>query len=111
MTQPIRQLTPKDLAAWVADPARPRPLLLDVREPWEHETCRIEGSVLIPMSEVPKRSAELDADADIVVICHHGGRSMQVAVFLSGSGFSKVHNLAGGVDAWARTVDPSMPVY
>ena len=95
----------------MADPARDRPVLLDVREPWEHETCRIEGSVLIPMSEVPQRTGELDAEADIVVICHHGGRSMQVALFLSAQGFGKVHNLAGGVDAWARTVDPSMPVY
>jgi rhodanese-related sulfurtransferase len=107
----MRQITPKELAAWVADAGRPRPLLLDVREPWEHQTCRIDGSLLIPMAEVPQRAGELDADSDIVVICHHGGRSMQVALFLAGRGFGKVHNLSGGVDAWAKTVDPSMPVY
>lgn len=107
----MRQITPKEVAAWLADGSRPRPVLLDVREPWEHQTCRIDGSVLIPMGEVPQRTSELDADSDIVVVCHHGGRSMQVALFLAGQGFGKVHNLAGGVDAWARTVDPSMPVY
>jgi rhodanese-related sulfurtransferase len=107
----MRQIAPAELAAWVADPARSRPVLLDVREPWEHHTCRIDGSLLIPMGDVPQRTAELDAHAEIVVICHHGGRSMQVALFLAGQGFGKVHNLAGGVDAWARTVDPSMPVY
>ena len=63
------------------------------------------------MGEIPARKDELDAQAEVVVICHHGGRSMQVAMFLEKNGFAKVHNLAGGVDAWARTVDPSMPVY
>ena len=85
--------------------------LLDVREIWEFNTTRIGGSVLIPMGEVAARVAELDSDADIIVICHHGGRSMQVAAFLEREGFSKVHNLTGGVDAWARTIDPSMPTY
>ena len=106
----MRQITPKELAAWVADAGRPRPVLLDVREPWEHQTCRIDGSLLMPRAEVPQRAGELQADSDIVVICHHGGRSMQVALFLAGQGFGKVHNLSGGVDAWAKAVDPSMPV-
>jgi len=65
----------------------------------------------MPMAEVPKRLAELDPQAETVVICHHGGRSMQVAMFLEKQGFSRVHNLAGGLDAWARSVDPSMPTY
>jgi rhodanese-related sulfurtransferase len=107
----MRQITAGELAAWIADPARARPLLLDVREPWEHQTCRIDGSVLMPMAEVPQRAGELDANADIVVICHHGGRSMRVALYLAGQGYGRVHNLDGGVDAWARTVDPSMPQY
>jgi rhodanese-related sulfurtransferase len=107
----MRQITPGELAAWIADPARARPVLLDVREPWEHQTCCIDGSVLMPMAQVPQRAEELDADADIVVICHHGGRSMRVAMYLAGQGYGKVHNLDGGVDAWARTVDPSMPQY
>ena len=107
----MKQISASELAGWLADPARGKPLLLDVREAWEHETCRIEGSLLMPMGEVPARAGELDADADIVVICHHGGRSMQVALFLGKQGFARVHNLAGGVDAWARNVDPSMPTY
>jgi rhodanese-related sulfurtransferase len=65
----------------------------------------------MPMAEVPKRLAELDPQAETVVICHHGSRSMQVAMFLEKQGFKRVHNLAGGMDAWARSVDPSMPTY
>lgn len=107
----MKQIKPADLAAWLADQGRPKPVLLDVREPWEFDTCRIAGSQLVPMGEVPARKDEIDAEADVVVICHHGGRSMQVATFLERNGFARVHNLSGGVDAWAKTVDPSMPVY
>lgn len=85
--------------------------LLDVRENWEFQTARIDGSALIPMREIQARMSELDPASETVVICHHGGRSMQVAMFLERQGFSSVHNLAGGVDAWARSVDPSMPTY
>jgi len=85
--------------------------LLDVRENWEFQTARIDGSALIPMGEIQARMSELDPASETVVICHHGGRSMQVAMFLERQGFSSVHNLAGGVDAWARSVDPSMPTY
>jgi len=107
----MKQIAPPELRQWLADPAKARPLLLDVREPWEFQTCRIEDSLLIPMREIPARFGELDPETDTVVICHHGTRSMQVAYFLFRQGFSKVHNLAGGVDSWARTVDPAMPVY
>jgi len=107
----MKQITPAELAAWLGDKQRARPVLLDVREPWEFQTCSIAGSRLLPMGEIAARKDELDAQAELVVICHHGGRSMQVAMFLEKSGFAKVHNLAGGVDSWARTVDPSMPVY
>ena len=107
----MKQIAPPELRQWLADSAKAKPLLLDVREPWEFQTCRIEDSLLIPMREIPARFAELDPEADTVVICHHGTRSMQVAYFLFRQGFSKVHNLAGGVDSWARTVDPAMPVY
>jgi rhodanese-related sulfurtransferase len=107
----MKQISPAELAAWLGDKQRPRPLLLDVREPWEFQTCNIAGSRLLPMGEVAARKDELDAQAEVVVICHHGGRSMQVAMFLEKNGFARLHNLAGGVDAWARTVDPSMPVY
>lgn len=105
----MRQMTPPELAARLAedDP----PLLLDVREPWELELCRIEGAQPMPMGAVPARVAELDPAREVVVICHHGGRSMQVAMFLERQGFEQVINLAGGVDAWALQVDPSMARY
>lgn len=105
------QITPTQLKAWLDDPDRPAPLLLDVREPREHQICHLEGSMLMPMQTVPVRRQELEAGREIVVICHHGGRSMQVAMFLERQGVAGVHNLAGGVDAWAREVDPSMPRY
>ena len=107
----MRQITPADLAAWLADKARAKPLLLDVREPWEFQGARIEGSTHVPMQQVPGRLAELEPDHDVVVICHHGGRSMQVGMFLGKQGCSRVHNLVGGLDAWARTVDPAVPLY
>jgi rhodanese-related sulfurtransferase len=107
----MKQITAAELSAWLADAGRAKPLLLDVREPWEYQKARIEGSQLVPMNEIPARVAELDPDQEVVTICHHGGRSMQVAMFLEKSGFAKVHNLGGGVDAWSRTVDPSVPVY
>lgn len=107
----MNQITAGQLAAWLADAGRDKPLLLDVREPWEWETARIEGSQHMPMREVPARLGEIDSDREVVAICHHGGRSQQVAMFLEKNGFSKVHNLQGGVDAWSRTVDPAVPLY
>ena len=103
----MKQIAPAALAAWLADGSRAKPLLLDVREPWEYQTARIEGSKLVPMGEVAARLDELDQGLELVAICHHGGRSMQVAMFLEKNGFSKVHNLAGGVDAWSKSVDAS----
>jgi len=107
----VKQITPAELAAWLADKGREQPALLDVREPWEHEKARIAGSQLVPMGQVQARLAEIGKHREVVAICHHGGRSMQVAMFLEKSGFPKVHNLAGGIDAWSRTVDPSIPTY
>jgi rhodanese-related sulfurtransferase len=107
----MQQLSVTDLKAWLDDPGREKPVLLDVREPWEYDTARLEGSLLVPMRAVPARASELDPAAETVVICHHGGRSMQVAMFLERAGFGRVYNLAGGVDAWARQVDPSMSTY
>jgi rhodanese-related sulfurtransferase len=107
----IKQISASELATWLADRSREKPLLLDVREPWEHDKASIAGSQLVPMGQVQARLAELDDDKEVVAICHHGGRSMQVAMFLEKNGFSKVHNLAGGIDAWSRTVDPSVPLY
>jgi rhodanese-related sulfurtransferase len=107
----MNHVTAPDLAAWLADPARPSPLLLDVREPWEFDTCKIEGATLIPMHTIPARIEELDDEAEIVCICHHGARSMQVAAFLERHGFTNVTNLTGGVHAWAVQVDSAMPKY
>jgi rhodanese-related sulfurtransferase len=116
----MQQISTHQLSNWIAESRspgdsntqqRPKPLLLDVREPWEYEHCHLAGSLLMPMNAVPARLNELDADADVVVICHHGGRSMQVAMFLERSGFSSIYNLAGGVNAWAHDIDPAMRKY
>lgn len=107
----MQQITAAQLAAWLADASREKPLLLDVREPWEYQAARIEGSQLVPMREIPARVEEIDPDKAVVAICHHGGRSMQVAIFLERQGFKQVHNLMGGIDAWSRTVDPAVPLY
>lgn len=107
----MKQISPAELAAWLADSTREQPFLLDVREPWEYDRARIPGSQLLPMREVPARLGEIHEGKEVVAICHHGGRSLQVALFLEKNGFARVHNLAGGVDAWSRTVDPSVPVY
>ena len=105
----MRQFRPAELADYLAKGHTP--LLLDVREPWELEICRIEGSVAMPMGSVPARFPELDRDRETVVICHHGGRSAQVCMFLERQGFSSVINLAGGVAGWAAQVDPRMAQY
>ena len=107
----MRQISPAQLAQRLNDAQQPAPLLLDVREAWELEICRIEGSVAMPMGSMPARFPELDRDRETVVICHHGGRSAQVCMFLERQGFSSVINLAGGVAGWAAQVDPRMAQY
>jgi rhodanese-related sulfurtransferase len=107
----MKTVTAPELAAWLADAQRPRPLLLDVREPWEFQVCNIAGSEHVPMQALPGKLDELDAERDIICICHHGVRSLHVAMFLARQGFERVYNLTGGVDAWARTVDTAMPTY
>ena len=86
-------------------------VLLDVREPWEFATAKIEGSLLLPMGDIPARVQELDPDAHIVTICHSGVRSMNVAVWLRNQGLEKVQSLRGGIDAWSREIDPKVPRY
>ncbi|QEZ47521.1 rhodanese-like domain-containing protein [Cupriavidus oxalaticus] len=107
----MQVIKPTELAQWLADASRARPVLLDVREGWEVQTAAMPGITHIPMRDIPARAAELDEDADIVCICHHGMRSMQVAAFLERQGYARVYNLTGGVDAWASEVDPAMPKY
>jgi rhodanese-related sulfurtransferase len=87
------------------------PMLLDVREPWEFEICHIDGSVNIPMGQIPRQLEQLQTATEIVVICHHGIRSQQVIIFLQQQSAAALVNLDGGIDAWARTIDPDMPVY
>jgi rhodanese-related sulfurtransferase len=107
----MQNLTAPALAEWLADTSRPAPVLLDVREPWEIEAAKIAGSVSIPMRDIPARSEELDDEAQIVCVCHHGARSANVAMFLESRGFTKVFNLQGGIDAWSRQVDSTVPTY
>jgi rhodanese-related sulfurtransferase len=86
--------------------------LIDVREPWEFEAARVEGSVLMPMGDVPARAhQELDPDERLVVICHHGMRSMNVTVWLRGQGFEQAQSLRGGIDAWSQEVDQKVARY
>ncbi|HXM38196.1 MAG TPA: molybdopterin-synthase adenylyltransferase MoeB [Gemmatimonadales bacterium] len=93
---------------WSGNPSL---VVLDVREPREAEIARIEGARLIPLAELPRRLSELPSRAEIVTHCHHGLRSLKAREILTGAGFTKVRSLAGGIDAWARDVDPDVPRY
>lgn len=105
----VREITPAELQARRA--AGTAPLVIDVREPWELDVARIPEVLHIPMSEIPARLGELDRGRETVVMCRSGGRSMQVAQFLARNGFQSVANLTGGILAWSRDVDPSIPPY
>lgn len=107
----MQQLRAHELSDWLADTGRKSPVLLDVREGWEVALCHLPDSLHIPMQQVPAKLVELDSGNDLVVICHHGARSMQVAMFLERQGFSAVFNLTGGIEAWAVEVDSSMHRY
>ncbi len=107
----MQHISATELALWLADINRVQPTLLDVREASEYQTCAIPGASLVPMNSIPTRYTEFDINAPIVCICHHGGRSLQVAHFLEKNEFLNVTNLTGGIHAWAQQVDPSMPTY
>ncbi len=85
--------------------------LVDVREAWELDICAVEGCVHIPLNQLAQRTAELPTDKPLVIMCHHGGRSSQAMMFLRQRGFNNATNLEGGIDAWARRIDPEMKVY
>ena len=106
----MRHMRPTELKRYLTE-AGAAPLLLDVRERWEYGICRIEGSQLVPMCCIPAAVPQLDPKRETVVICHHGIRSRQVALYLEHQGFQSVINLEGGVAAWSREVDPKMPRY
>lgn len=105
----MQSITPQDLKDRID--SGNVPVLIDVREPWEYETCRIDGSQNIPMSEINAALEKMDKDTERVIICHYGMRSQQVAGYLASLGYKKIFNLEGGIDEWARTVAPDMPQY
>ena len=107
----ISQIAPAELQAWRADAARAAPLLVDVREPWEYAHCRIDGSLLVPLGELTTRFRELPAERPLVLVCHHGNRSQSAAQWLAQNGYPNVHNLRGGIEAWAVEVDPAVRRY
>lgn len=107
----MQNLSVVELASWLADPSRPAPQLVDVREPWEFELGHLPASTLMPLNTVPQRWQALSDNQPIVCICHHGMRSMQAALFIAGQGFTQVYNLSGGVHAWSKQIDLSFPQY
>lgn len=105
----MHEITPEELKARLD---RGEPLvLLDVRQDWETKLCRLDGALHIPIEEIEYRTEELNPGDEIVVFCHQGIRSAAVSEYLRQLGFSKARNLAGGLDLWARTVDPTMRRY
>ena len=106
------EIIPSQLAEILSNADRKELVLLDVREPGEYAIAHIEGSTLMPMGDVPSRAnQELDPDAHIITICHHGVRSMNVAVWLRNQGFERAQSLRGGIDAWAISIEPTMARY
>jgi rhodanese-related sulfurtransferase len=104
------EITPEELKFHLDQKQAVR--LLDVREAWEFQIARIDGSLPIPMGEIPARAnRELDPEDHIVVICHHGVRSANVTQWLRQQGFEHAQSLRGGVDRWSRVVDPTVPTY
>ena len=103
------EISPAETAGLLAEG---KAKLIDVREPWEFELSHVEGGVLIPMGEVAARAhQELDPDEHLLVLCHHGVRSMNVTVWLRNQGFEQVQSVRGGIDAWSTEVDPTVPRY
>jgi rhodanese-related sulfurtransferase len=104
------EITPEELVRLRQEPSHP--IVLDVREKWEYDTAHVADSLLMPMGEVPSRAYnELDPDQPLVVLCHHGARSLNVTMWLRQQGYEHAQSLAGGIDAWSRTIDPSVPRY
>ena len=106
----MNDLAPSALKEYL-DTINTSPVMLDVREAWEFELVHLPGSVLLPLGNLTAALTDLDPQEEIVVICHHGVRSMHAALFLERAGFERVINLKGGIDAWARDLDPHMTVY
>ena len=107
----IEPLTPAELKSWLDDETRESPVVIDVREAWEHALAKVDTALHMPMQTVATRLGELDAGLPHVLMCHHGMRSHQVAQFLHTQGFDRVYNLTGGIDAWAEEVEPGLARY
>jgi rhodanese-related sulfurtransferase len=107
----MRQLLATELRQMLDTPDATKPVMIDVREPWEWDLAKIDGATNVPMNQIPNRIQEIDSTHPTVVICHHGVRSLQVVAYLQRMGFDNLHNLQGGIDAWSRQVDPSVPLY
>lgn len=111
----IESLRPAELDDWLARQQGARPLVLDVREPWERQTASVAAQgfelVAIPMGEIPGRLQELDPERPVACLCHHGARSLRVAAWLAQQGFADVANLSGGIEAWSLERDPGVPRY
>lgn len=104
------EITPQELVTLRSQPNPP--VVLDVREKWEYDTAHLPDTLLMPMGDIPSRvHAELDPDAPVIVLCHHGARSLNVTMWLRQQGFEAAQSLAGGIDAWSRTVDAHIPRY
>jgi rhodanese-related sulfurtransferase len=110
----IQQVRPAQFDDWLQAQAQ-RPLVLDVREPWELQVASVTPTgfdvLTVPMNQLPARVGELPADRPIACLCHHGVRSQHVARWLAQQGYTDVVNIAGGIDAWSQERDPSVPVY
>jgi rhodanese-related sulfurtransferase len=87
------------------------PLVIDVREEWELQLASIPGVVHVPMNQLPARLGEFSRDAETIVMCHAGGRSLRVAHYLANQGFTNVANLTGGISAWSQEIDATVPQY
>lgn len=105
----IHRLSPAELAEELKS-SHP-PLVVDVREPWETEIAPFPGARTIPLQELPSKASELPTACRLAMLCHHGVRSHMAARYLSELGFSEIANIMGGIDAWSRDVDPTVPRY
>ena len=110
-------ISPAQIQDWAKSKAASgaKPVVLDVREPWELQTASVKADgfelVAMPMRSVPARHMELQRDQPIACLCHHGSRSAQVVHFLMQNGFTNIDNVQGGINAWSSEVDPSIPTY
>jgi rhodanese-related sulfurtransferase len=112
----MQQVSPDQFNDWISQSsAQGQPLVLDVRETWECQLASIAPAgcevLIMPMQTIPDRLMELDKTRPIACLCHHGGRSMQVASFLEHQGFENIMNISGGINAWSSQVDATVPVY